>query len=167
MTAIAAARPNTISVLDSAPLCPNSASIRSPPEVVMLPIASAPEKTTPITVSVATCDVSSSAQTSSAPKKQHRDGADHRMDVERERHADARQRDMREGISGKRHPPHDRETTDETGGDRHRGGKKKSLTAHERETRPACRRTSSFSRSSPGSSTPAVGSSSKRTFGLP
>ena len=68
VTAAAVRTPNTISGRDTVPAPPNSASIRSSPVVIRLPIASAAENTTPMMVSSARCERSSIAQTSRPAK---------------------------------------------------------------------------------------------------
>src|SRR4029079_6022335 len=68
VTANAVNTPKIISVCETTPVPPNSASIRSSPGVMRLPIASAPENTTPMMVSSARCDRSSIAQTSKPAK---------------------------------------------------------------------------------------------------
>src|SRR5216684_3443637 len=67
-TALAPSRPSPSSQLDRFFGPPNNASINCSPEVVILPIASATEKTTPVMVSVAILVCASSAQMSTAPK---------------------------------------------------------------------------------------------------
>src|ERR1700733_9147128 len=67
-TAVLATSPNPVSSPDNAPERPMRASIRSSPDVSMLPTASAAENTTPMMVSVARRARSSSAQTNGAPK---------------------------------------------------------------------------------------------------
>ena len=43
--------------------------------------------------------------------------AEHGMDVQQDRHADARQSDVRDGVGRERHPSHHGEAADETSGD--------------------------------------------------
>ena len=110
-------RPATVSAPVSAPVPPKSAAISSSPVVSRLPAASAVEKTTPMTVSVARRVRRSIAPHEQRAEQQHREAADHGVDVQDDREADPRQRDVRERVRGERHPAHDREAADEAGGD--------------------------------------------------
>src|SRR5574341_1980752 len=67
-TSTTAASPSSVSARPTARVPPNNASINSSPDVIMLPTASAAENTTPMTASVGTWVLYSSAHTSSVPR---------------------------------------------------------------------------------------------------